>query len=104
MPKVGMSMETGVINKWLKKVGDHVEKGEPLIEIESDKVDMEIEANDTGYLVKITHEEGDTVPVIETIGYIATSMDEPIPNEGTDKIQADCPAGQHSHQGYGSGI
>ena len=92
MPKVGMSMETGVINKWLKKVGDHVEKGEPLIEIESDKVDMEIEANDTGYLVKITHEEGDTVPVIETIGYIATSMDEPIPNEGTDKIQADCPA------------
>ena len=49
-----------------------------LIEIESDKVDMEIEANDTGYLVKITHEEGDTVPVIETIGYIATSMDEPI--------------------------
>lgn len=53
---------------------------------------MEIEANDTGYLVKITHEEGDTVPVIETIGYIATSMDEPIPNEGTDKIQADCPA------------
>ena len=92
MPKVGMSMETGVINKWLKKVGDHVEKGEPLIEIESDKVDMEIEANDTGYLVKITHEEGDTVPVIETIGYIATSMDEPIPNAGTDKIQADCPA------------
>lgn len=92
MPKVGMSMETGVINKWLKKVGDHVEKGEPLIEIESDKVDMEIEANDTGYLVKITHEEGDTVPVIETIGYIATSMDEPIPNEGTDKIQADCTA------------
>ena len=92
MPKVGMSMETGVINKWLKKVGDHVEKGEPLIEIESDKVDMEIEANDTGYLVKITHEEGDTVPVIETIGYIATSMDEPIPNEGTDNIQADCPA------------
>lgn len=92
MPKVGMSMETGVINKWLKKVGDHVEKGEPLIEIESDKVDMEIEANDSGYLVKITHEEGDTVPVIETIGYIATSMDEPLPNEGTDKIQADYPA------------
>lgn len=82
MPKVGMSMETGVINKWLKKVGDHVEKGEPLIEIESDKVDMEIESNDTGYLVKIVHGDGDTVPVIETIGYIATSMDEPIPDDG----------------------
>ncbi len=82
MPKVGMSMETGVINKWLKKVGDHVEKGEPLIEIESDKVDMEIESNDTGYLVKIVHGDGDTVPVIETIGYIATSMDEPIPEDG----------------------
>lgn len=92
MPKVGMSMESGVINKWLKKVGDYVEKGEPLIEIESDKVDMEIEANDTGYLVKITHEEGDTVPVIETIGYIATSMDEPIPNDGSDEIPADCAA------------
>ena len=75
-----------------QKSGRPCGKGEPLIEIESDKVDMEIEANDTGYLVKITHEEGDTVPVIETIGYIATSMDEPIPNEGTDKIQADCPA------------
>lgn len=83
MPKVGMSMESGVINKWLKNVGDHVEKGEPLIEIESDKVTMEIESNDTGYLSKIVHGDGDTVPVIETIGYIATSMDEPIPGEST---------------------
>jgi pyruvate/2-oxoglutarate dehydrogenase complex dihydrolipoamide acyltransferase (E2) component len=44
MPKAGMAMDTGKIVKWLKKEGDPVDAGEPLLEIETDKVNMEIEA------------------------------------------------------------
>ena len=44
MPKLGMAMETGKIIKWLKEEGERVEAGEPLLEIETDKVNMEVEA------------------------------------------------------------
>ena len=51
MPKAGMSMETGKIVKWLKKEGERVETGEPLLEIETDKVNMEVEAMNSGLLL-----------------------------------------------------
>ena len=70
MPKAGMAMEKGKIVRWLKEEGDMVEKGEPLLEIETDKVNMEVESMDTGYLLKILHREGEEVPVVQTIGYI----------------------------------
>ena len=72
MPKAGMAMEEGKIIKWLVREGDTVEKGAPLLEIETDKVSMEIEATVSGTLLKILANEGDTVPVIQTIGYIGT--------------------------------
>ena len=70
MPKAGMAMETGKIIKWLKNEGDQVETGEPLLEIETDKVSMEVEAMNSGTLLRILVYAGETVPVVQTIGYI----------------------------------
>jgi len=81
MPKLGETMEEGEIIKWLKKEGDRVEKGEPLLEIATDKANMEIEATDSGFLRKILAKEGERISVTETIGYITDSMEEKIPGE-----------------------
>ena len=70
MPKAGMAMETGKIVKWFKAEGDTVERGEPLLEIETDKVNMEIESMNSGVLIKILAGAGEEVPVVQTIGYI----------------------------------
>ncbi len=70
MPKAGMAMEEGRILRWFKQEGDPVDKGEPLLEIETDKVSMEVEAQESGVLLKILKGEGEVVPVTETIGYI----------------------------------
>ena len=53
MPKLGLTMETGVIEKWHKKEGDKVESGEVLFEVMTDKVSLEVEAYYSGYLKKI---------------------------------------------------
>lgn len=70
MPKAGMAMEEGTIIRWLKKEGERVEAGEPLLEILTDKVNMEVEAAASGVLIKILRQEGEVVPVTQTIGYI----------------------------------
>ncbi len=70
MPKLGMTMEKGIVEKWLKKEGDYVKKGESLLEIMTDKVTIEVESYHTGYLKKILAEEGEEVPVTEVIAYI----------------------------------
>lgn len=70
MPKAGMAMEVGTVIRWLKDVGDPVKAGEPLLEIETDKVAMEVESEVSGYLLKIVHPAGDEVRVTETIGFI----------------------------------
>ena len=70
MPKAGIDMTEGQIIKWNKKEGDKVETGEILLEIMTDKTSMELEAEDSGYLIKIIKEDGETVPVTEVIGYI----------------------------------
>ncbi len=84
MPKAGMDMQEGQIVKWMKNVGDKVHRGEILLEIMTDKVNMEVEAEEDGYLLEILYKEGETVPVITTIGYIADSMDEKNPNPSSD--------------------
>ena len=70
MPKAGMAMESGTIISWLKKPGDWVENGEVLLEIETDKVSMEVEAETSGWLLGILHADGETVPVTVPIGYL----------------------------------
>ncbi|MBM3710281.1 MAG: hypothetical protein FJW61_07675 [Actinobacteria bacterium] len=70
MPKLGPDMESGTIQKWIKKEGDKVAAGDVLLEIMTDKVTMEIEATSSGYLKKIVCAEGEEVPVTTVIGYI----------------------------------
>ena len=70
MPALEMAQETGVLVSWLKHEGDSVAKGEPLMEIETDKVTVEIEASATGILGGILAKEGDVIPVGKTIAWI----------------------------------
>ncbi len=81
MPKLGETMEEGEIIKWLKKEGDSVKEGEPLLEIATDKANMEVEAVASGFLRKIVASEGEVIPVTHTIAFIADSMDEEILEE-----------------------
>jgi len=69
LPRLGQGMESGTIVKWLKSEGDAVEKGEPLYELDTDKVTQEVEAEASGVLLKIAVPEGE-VAVGRTIGYI----------------------------------
>jgi pyruvate dehydrogenase E2 component (dihydrolipoamide acetyltransferase) len=68
-------MEAGTITKWLKSPGDNVEKGEPLFEIDTDKVTQEVESDYAGVLLKITLESGEA-PVGQTIAYIGQAGEE----------------------------
>jgi pyruvate dehydrogenase E2 component (dihydrolipoamide acetyltransferase) len=70
MPALEMAQETGKVVRWLKSPGDAVRKGEPLLEIETDKVTVEIEAPAAGVLRDVTAGEGDVVPVGQTIALI----------------------------------
>ncbi len=63
MPMLGEVMEEGRIVAWLKEEGDSVERGESLLEVETDKAVMEVESTVTGVLKKILVAEGETVPV-----------------------------------------
>src|SRR5689334_5240778 len=63
MPQMGESIAEGTITKWLKNVGDKVERDEPLFEISTDKVDAEIPSPAAGTLTEIKHQEGETVEV-----------------------------------------
>ena len=85
MPKLGLTMETGVIEKWHKKEGDKVEAGEVLFEVMTDKVSLEVEAYNSGIVRKIIRAEGEEVPVTEVIAYIG-SADEAIPEALAGKI------------------
>ncbi|MBF0847896.1 E3 binding domain-containing protein, partial [Streptococcus danieliae] len=70
MPKAGSEMEEGEIVQWFKNEGDEVKEGEVLLEIVTDKVNMEVEAEASGTLLKIVHPAGAVVPVVETIAWI----------------------------------
>ena len=85
MPKLGETMDDGVIGKWLKKEGDKVEKGEVVFEVSTDKANFEVEAPKAGFLRKALYAAGATVKVIEPVAYIADSMDEAIPAETEQK-------------------
>ncbi len=70
MPKQGLQMTEGTIIKWLKKEGETVNEGEPLFEMETDKLTITIDSTATGTLLKIVHGEGDLVPITETIAIV----------------------------------
>ena len=78
MPKMGDTMEEGKILRWIKHEGDAVKKGESLAEVETDKVNIEIEAFASGVLRKILVPEGNSAPIGAGIALIG-APDEPLP-------------------------
>jgi pyruvate/2-oxoglutarate dehydrogenase complex dihydrolipoamide acyltransferase (E2) component len=71
LPKSGMGIDEGTVSRWLKVIGDRVEKGQPLVEIETAKALQEVEAPASGTLVKILVAEGQTTGVNTEIAEIA---------------------------------
>ncbi len=72
MPQMGESIAEGTVSKWLKQVGDPVERDEPILEISTDKVDAEIPSPESGTLVEVGIQEGETVEVGAVVAYIET--------------------------------
>ncbi len=77
MPALEMAQETGKLIAWRKKEGDRVTKGEPLLEIETDKAVVEVEAPADGILAGITASEGSDIPVGQTIAWIVAPGEKP---------------------------
>ena len=75
LPRLGQGMESGTIVKWLKSEGERVEKGEPLYELDTDKVTQEVEADASGVLLRIAVQEGE-VPVGRTIAFVGEEGEE----------------------------
>ena len=73
MPQMGESIAEGTVSKWLKAVGDTIEKDEPILEISTDKVDAEVPSPQAGVLLEIRVEEGETVEVDSVVGIIGGS-------------------------------
>ncbi|HEY2842353.1 MAG TPA: dihydrolipoamide acetyltransferase family protein [Bryobacteraceae bacterium] len=83
MPALELAQETGKVLVWIKKEGDNVVKGEPLVEIETDKVSFELEAQADGILAGIRSHTGDVVPVGQTIAWLVAPGEQP-PVESDD--------------------
>eukprot|EP00177_Eucheuma_denticulatum_P000102 GFKZ01000176.1.p1 GENE.GFKZ01000176.1~~GFKZ01000176.1.p1 ORF type:complete len:679 (-),score=115.49 GFKZ01000176.1:898-2934(-) len=82
MPALSSTMTEGRLVQWLKQPGDRVEVGDPLMVVESDKADMEVESFEAGFLANILIDEGETCDVGVTVGIIVESKDD------IDKIQS----------------
>jgi len=76
MPRLGESVEEGTVIRWLKRVGDPIERDESVVEITTDKIDTDIPAIAGGVLSEIRVAEGTTVGIGEVIGVIDTGEDE----------------------------
>ncbi len=77
MPQMGESITEGTVSKWLKKVGDSVEKDEPILEISTDKVDAEVPSSAAGTLLEIRYQEGETVEVGTVLALVGTGVPSP---------------------------
>jgi pyruvate dehydrogenase E2 component (dihydrolipoyllysine-residue acetyltransferase) len=84
LPRLGQGMESGTIVRWLKSEGEPVEKGEPLFELDTDKVTQEVEAEAAGVLLKIAIAEGE-VPVGQTVAFIG-SEGEAVPEPASNTV------------------
>ncbi len=89
MPQMGESIAEGTITRWLVKVGDTVERDQPLFEISTDKVDAEIPSPAAGILLEVRGNEGDNVPVNEVIALIGEAGEAPPPAEDGKDAEAE---------------
>jgi pyruvate dehydrogenase E2 component (dihydrolipoamide acetyltransferase) len=94
MPALELAQETGKLLRWIKAPGDTVRKGEPIAEIETDKVTMELEAPASGVLSAVTAQEGDVVPVGHTIAQIAAPTEAASPLSPLGRGQGGGPKGE----------
>ncbi len=78
MPALELAQETGKVLRWIKSPGDTVRKGEPIVEIETDKVTVEVESPAAGILRDVTAREGDVIPVGQTIALVFAPDESPI--------------------------
>ena len=88
MPALGMAQDTGLLVRWLKQAGDPVSIGDPLMEVETDKSVIEVEALATGFLGDIRSHEGENVPVGQIVALITESIEpivDDIPSVVADK-------------------
>src|SRR5689334_24055558 len=104
LPRLGQGMESGTIVKWLKAEGDKVKKGEPLYELDTDKVTQEVEAEASGVLLKIAVAEGE-VPVGKTVAFIGKEGEgipdapsDPTPEPPSNKVLQADPAPEPAEQ------
>jgi pyruvate dehydrogenase E2 component (dihydrolipoamide acetyltransferase) len=93
MPKMGDAMEEGTLLKWLVSEGDEVSEGDSIAEIETDKVTMELEAEDSGTLAQITAQEGQDVPVGDSIAFIQGEGEEVPERDGSRGAEAQAEEG-----------
>src|SRR5574341_1997375 len=111
MPALGVAQQTGTLLKWLKAEGQSVTKGEPLMEIETDKATVEIEAAASGILTRVVAQAGDEVPVGQTIALIlapgeqapATAVQHPHPRTEAGAGPSPLPEGEGIKRGEGKG-
>src|SRR5947209_19247477 len=82
VPSLGESIVEATIGRWLEHEGDTVNQGEALVELETDKVNMEVGADQSGVLQKIVKQEGDTVAVGEVLGVIGEGSKAPAAQAG----------------------
>jgi pyruvate dehydrogenase E2 component (dihydrolipoamide acetyltransferase) len=92
MPRLSDTMQEGTIGRWMKKPGDHVAKGDILLEIETDKATMEYEAYESGTLTKILVQEGQTVSIGTTIALIGEGAPETAAQDGNGEPSAPAPS------------
>src|ERR1700749_3487425 len=77
MPRLSASMEEGTVLKWLVQPGGEVKRGEPLVEIETDKENMTYEADSDGVLIEVLAQEGETLPMGQVIARVGAAGEEP---------------------------
>src|SRR5919199_5502312 len=97
MPKWGLSMQEGLISRWLKQEGDPVARGEPVLEVETEKMTNLVEAPAAGILARILFPAGSTVAVTRPIALIAQPGEAlPEPGPAAPEVAASAPAGGRS--------
>ena len=88
MPQMGESITEGTVSKWLKQVGDKIDKDEAILEISTDKVDAEVPSPGAGVMLEIRHNEGETVEVGTVLALIGAEGEQPASSAGSTNAAA----------------
>src|SRR5919204_5805859 len=92
MPRLSDSMEEGTVLKWLVDVGGEVKRGEPLVEIETDKANMTYEADTDGVLIEVLAQEGETLPIGQVIARVGSADEKAEGGGQSAEAEAEAPA------------